>query len=79
VIDCHDHLGNLLLTHMPKNSVPEVIERFIREVGAERVLFGSDIPLLEPAAALGRIAYARISEEAKGKILGLNIRQLLGA
>jgi predicted TIM-barrel fold metal-dependent hydrolase len=79
VIDCHGNLSNQPLTHMPNNSVPEMIERFVRELGAERVLFGSDIPLPEPAAALGRIAYARISEEAKRKILGLNIKQFLGA
>jgi predicted TIM-barrel fold metal-dependent hydrolase len=54
-----------------------MIERFARDVGTERVLFGSDIPLLEPAAPLGRVAYARISEEAKRKILGLNVQQLL--
>jgi predicted TIM-barrel fold metal-dependent hydrolase len=41
------------------------------------VLFGSDIPLLEPAAQLGRIAYAKIEEAEKQKILGLNIRRLL--
>ncbi len=55
-----------------------MIERFVREVGAERVLFGSDVPLLEPAAQLGRIAYARIKEEDKEKILGLNLKRLLG-
>jgi len=55
-----------------------MIERFVREVGADRVLFGSDIPLLEPAAQLGRIAYARIKESVKEKILGLNMQGLLG-
>ena len=55
-----------------------MIERFVREVGADRVLFGSDIPLLEPAAQLGRIAYARIKETDKEKILGLNAKELLG-
>lgn len=56
-----------------------MIERFVREVGADRLLFGSDVPLLEPAAQLGRIAYARIKEEEKEKILGGNIKRLLGA
>jgi predicted TIM-barrel fold metal-dependent hydrolase len=54
-----------------------MIERFVREVGADRVLFGSDIPLLEPTAPLGRIAYAKISEADKEKILGLNTQRLL--
>ena len=56
-----------------------MIERFVREVGADRVLFGSDVPLLDPAAQLGRIAYAKIREEEKEKILGVNARRLLGA
>jgi len=55
-----------------------MIERFVAEVGADRVLFGSDIPLLDPAAQLGRIAFAKIPEEDKQKILGLNIKRLLG-
>jgi predicted TIM-barrel fold metal-dependent hydrolase len=54
-----------------------MIERFVREVGADRVLFGSDTPLLEPAAQLGRIAYAKIPEADKVKILGLNTKRLL--
>jgi predicted TIM-barrel fold metal-dependent hydrolase len=54
-----------------------MIERFVGEVGADRLLFGSDIPLLEPAAQLGRIAYAKIPEDQKEKILGLNMSRLL--
>ena len=55
-----------------------MIERFVGELGAERVLFGSDIPLLEPAAQLGRIALAKIEEAEKEMILGLNAKRLLG-
>ena len=54
-----------------------MVERFVEEVGAGRVLFGSDIPLLDPASQLGRIAYAKISEEDKEMILGQNIQRLL--
>ncbi len=63
------------------SSQPHVgmIERFVNEVGAERVLFGSDVPVLEPAAQLGRVAYAEISEANKEKILGLNMQRLLEA
>ncbi len=55
----------------------EMIERFVDELGADRVLYGSDIPLLDPAAPLGRIAYAQITEEEKQMILGQNILRLL--
>jgi predicted TIM-barrel fold metal-dependent hydrolase len=55
-----------------------MIEKFVREVGAQRVLFGSDVPVLDPSAQLGRIAYAKIKEQDKEKILGLNMKELLG-
>jgi predicted TIM-barrel fold metal-dependent hydrolase len=55
-----------------------MIERFVAEVGADRVLFGSDMPLLEPAAQLGRIAYAKIRDSEKAMIFGGNLKRLLG-
>lgn len=54
-----------------------MLERFVKEVGAERILFGSDMPFLEPAAQIAKIAYARIPEADKKKILGLNMKRLL--
>lgn len=68
---------NLFLDTASSQPHVGMIERFVRELGADRVLFGSDMPLLEPAAQFGKIAYARISEEEKEKILGLNLRRLL--
>ncbi len=75
VLKQHD---NLYLDVATSHLHVGMIERFVREVGAERVLFGSDMPVLEPAAQLGRIAFAKISEEDKEKILGLNMERLLG-
>lgn len=54
-----------------------MIERFVERIGAEHVLFGSDIPMLEPAAQIGRIAYSKIKDEDKEKIFGLNMKRLL--
>jgi predicted TIM-barrel fold metal-dependent hydrolase len=56
---------------------PGVIEQLVNEVGADRVLFGSDMPLMDPRAQLGKIITARISDEAKRLILGENARRLL--
>ena len=75
VLKKHD---NLYLDTATSHLHIGMIERFVRELGADRVLFGSDVPLLEPAAQLGRIAYAKITEAEKEKILGLNARRLLG-
>ena len=52
------------------------LEWMVREVGAERVLFGSDIPWLNPAFTLGRVAYANLSDEQLRLILGENAARL---
>lgn len=54
-----------------------IVELFCHQVGADRVLFGTDAPLLDPRYEIGRIVYADIGEKEKEKILGLNIKHLL--
>jgi hypothetical protein len=54
-----------------------IIERLVARVGAERILFGSDMPFLEAAMALGRVLCARISEGEREKILRRNFRGLI--
>lgn len=55
-----------------------LVEYFVQEVGAERVLFGTDAPWLPYAYPLGRVAFADISEEDKHTILVENPRRILG-
>ena len=47
------------------------------EGGEDRVLFGSDMPLLDGAQQIAKIVQAGISAEDKRKILGLNAKRLL--
>lgn len=54
-----------------------MIEYLVSEIGADRVLYGSDMPLRDPATQLGWVAYAKISYEDKCKILNGNIRRLI--
>lgn len=54
-----------------------MIEDAVREIGAERVIFGTDSPLLDPAVQLAKITSAEISDSDKARILGANMRQLL--
>jgi hypothetical protein len=55
-----------------------LIEYLVREIGAERVLFGTDCVMRDPAPQLGWVAWARISLEDKRRILGGNMRRILG-
>lgn len=54
-----------------------ILEFAVRELGAERLLFGSDYPGRTYGGALGRILAAKISREDKIKILGQNFIELL--
>lgn len=53
------------------------IEYLVHGAGADRVLFGSDMPEQEVRYQLGRIVTADIPEDAKRRILGLNAIRLL--
>ena len=52
------------------------IEDGVHALGADRFLYGSDIPLLDPRSQVAKIATAEISQEDKRKILGLNASKL---
>lgn len=54
------------------------IEFLVEGAGEDRVLFGSDMPLMDARMQVGRIVTADISDEAKKKVLGLNAIKLLG-
>ena len=56
---------------------PGVVEKLVAGAGATRVLFGSDIPLMDPRPQLGKILTAEISHDDKRQILGDNARRLL--
>jgi predicted TIM-barrel fold metal-dependent hydrolase len=57
---------------------PEIYRYVSQLVGADRILFGSDCPLLSPGRLLREIAAADLSEEDRGLILSGNARRLLG-
>ncbi len=56
---------------------PRVYNQVIQLVGADRILFGSDYPLLAQARLLQEINSADLSEEEKSLILSGNARRLL--
>lgn len=53
------------------------IEFVTREFGAHRLLFGTRMPVRDPACAIGQVAYSDISEHEKRMVAGDNLRRLL--
>lgn len=54
-----------------------LIKGMINIVGADRILFGSNAPLGNPAAQLAKVLHADISDEAREKILSKNAVRIL--
>lgn len=57
---------------------PDMYERAISVVGAEKIVFGSDFPLLSQSRSRRRIEEADLSLEARDLVLGGNAARLLG-
>ena len=53
------------------------IEFLVHGAGADRVLYGSDMPLMDARYQIARIAAADIDDHAKRRVLGLNAINLL--
>jgi predicted TIM-barrel fold metal-dependent hydrolase len=72
-VKAHDNLYlDLSYQQDPSNA-----ELTVQALGAERVLFGSDAPYYDPAATIRSIEGARISDEAKERILYRNGAELI--
>jgi predicted TIM-barrel fold metal-dependent hydrolase len=70
--------GNVYVDTSSANSINSgLIEWAVSQVGAERILFGTDTPLYSVAAQKARIEYAEIDTEAKRAILFDNAARLL--
>lgn len=54
-----------------------IIEYLVEKAGADKILYGSDSLMREPAAQLAWLCFAKISVEDKKKILGENAIKLL--
>lgn len=70
--------ANLFLDISGSQSHRTIIEHAVEQVGAHRILFGSDMPFLEAAGSLGRVLSARIHDDEKERILRSNFLELLG-
>jgi len=68
---------NLFLCSCPLWEGPRDCERVVSAIGADRLMFGSDLQDLPIAWGLGPILFARIKPEEKKLILGDNLKQIL--
>jgi predicted TIM-barrel fold metal-dependent hydrolase len=53
------------------------IEFLVDGAGADRVLYGSDMPLMDARPQIARIATANLDDDSKRQVLGLNAIELL--
>lgn len=54
----------------------DVLPEMVRRVGAERILFGTDNPFIDPRPGFGRVLMARLSDDQKRLILGRNAQRI---
>ena len=55
-----------------------ILEHAVKSIGAERLLFGTGLPLMYPACSVVKVTNAKITPEQKLAISDLNARKLLG-
>jgi predicted TIM-barrel fold metal-dependent hydrolase len=55
-----------------------MLKRLVLEVGADRILFGTDYPICNPGMYVGGVDYEDISEEEKDLIFSKNAKRILG-
>lgn len=53
-----------------------LLEEMVRRLGAEHVLFGTDIPFIDARPQVGRVLMAKLSDDQKRLILGLNAQRI---
>jgi len=77
-IEVAKHYPNLYLDTASSQADMGYIEAMVAGVGAEQVIFGTDMPLIDPFFGLAKITGANLTQQQKDLILGGNIQRLLG-
>ena len=76
--DAAKELPNVWLETCGSGSSVGSIKFAVDHAGADRVLFGTDMPIFDARHQVGKVVTADISTEAKQRVLGLNAIDLLG-
>jgi predicted TIM-barrel fold metal-dependent hydrolase len=56
---------------------PEVFPQVSQMIGSDKILFGTDYPLMDQNRVLAQVQSARLPEEDKARILGTNAQEVL--
>ena len=56
---------------------PEIFEQMSRIIGSDKILFGTDYPLMRQNRVIAQIQSSQLPEEDKARILGANAQKLL--
>jgi uncharacterized protein len=76
-VRCVRHLDNVYVDVSGGEANSGWVERAVDLIGADRILFGSDMPIRSLSSQLAKVLGARISDEAKEKILYQNAAGIL--
>ncbi len=69
---------NIYLELTAASRVGGIITRMVKEVGSEKVVFGTDLPWFDPHYGIGSVCFSRIADEDRHNILHRNAERLLG-
>ena len=53
-----------------------IVDKMVNAIGADRVIFGTDIPWYDPGYGIGSVLFSHVSDEDKYKILYQNAKAL---
>jgi predicted TIM-barrel fold metal-dependent hydrolase len=68
---------NVYLELTAATRVAGIVARMVREVGSEKVVFGTDLPWFDPHYGIGSVCFSRIGDEDRRNILHRNGERLL--
>jgi predicted TIM-barrel fold metal-dependent hydrolase len=69
--------ANVFVDLAYSNVYYEVLERMVEQVGAEKILWGSDFPLHDLGYQLGRVLFSKLDDAQRTMILGGNMLRIL--
>jgi len=69
---------NLYLETASSTIDTEFLQKAVATLGAERIVFGTDTPLLDPHVQIAKLRSSGLSPAALDQIMGANILRLMG-